>query len=114
LNNPLICIYHHIKPERFDLRILSFLIYIWGILNITNGIVIFNHDFEGTYLGSNYYIIIGTVRILIGLVTLLCAWYIWVFSDEIVIFRQSDEHKDSPHGEEIITTREGGRLHFKD
>jgi hypothetical protein len=90
------------------------MIYIWGILNMTNGVIIFNHDMEGAYIGHDYYIIIGTVRFLIGIVTLLCAWYIWVFSDDIVIFRQSDEKKDSPHGEEILTTREGGLLHFKE
>ena len=85
------------------------------MLNFFNGIVIFNHDVGNYYIENDYYYIIGTVRILIGIVTLIVAWYIWVFSEDIVIFRQSDEKgKGASHGEEILTTREGGLLHFKD
>jgi hypothetical protein len=65
-----------------------------------------------------YYMLQGIIRILIAFTTLIIAWYIWIFSDDIVIFRRSDEaqseEQSESHGEEVITTREGGLLHFKE
>jgi hypothetical protein len=105
---------HKLKPHKFDLKILSFMIYTWGMLNAVNGVIIFNHDLEGAYIGHDYYFIVGTIRILIGFNSVVVAWYIWIFSDDIVIFRRSDEKQTTSHGEHILTTREGGKLHFKE
>jgi hypothetical protein len=76
----------------FDLKNLAFLIFIWAVLNIVNGVIITSHDFLGGTLGTLYYPVNGVVRLLIGLDSMILFLYLWYTADDIVIFtRQNKE-----------------------
>ena len=73
---------------KFDLKNLAFLIFIWAVLNIVNGVIITTHDFLGGTLGSLYYPVNGAVRLLIGVDSMVLFLYIWICADDIVIFER--------------------------
>lgn len=77
---------------RFELKTVAFIIFLWATLNLVNGVLIFERELLNTQLGSEmYYMINGTVRILIGLVSLALFYYIWKYADTIAIFERNGD-----------------------
>jgi hypothetical protein len=60
----------------FDIDFIIFTGFLWAMLNIFNGFIIFNHEVVGSVEGEGYYIIVGTVRVVIGILTAVMFLYI--------------------------------------
>lgn len=77
----------------FNLKNLAFLIFIWAICNLLNGVLIFTHDTLGGTLGTQYYPIQGMIRLIIGLTSLIIFIYLWHNADNIIIFTKQTGKK---------------------
>jgi hypothetical protein len=79
---------------KFDLKNPAFLVFLWGILNLFNGLIVFNHDVLGSVgLQYQYYYLTGSVRMAIGIVALTIFIYLWITADDIVIFLRENGDK---------------------
>jgi hypothetical protein len=68
----------------FDLKIFSVLLFIWAVLNLLNGFLILLVDVFLIQV-PNYNMINASIRIFIGLDTLVMFAYVWINGDKIVI-----------------------------
>ena len=68
----------------FDLKAFSILLFVWAVLNLLNGFLLLLMDVLLVSI-PNYNLFNASIRIFIGLDSLIMFIYLWINADQIVI-----------------------------